>query len=340
MNFIEELDGQLAPAEAVFAALSRAEDVVSRLDERVRGCGFSEGWRSRADVRAVIGAMAREGHGVHPEDLILHDLGADVRLPDSTVVRARQLLQARRRAASGGEELLSWAGVAWLCGEARQAPPPGRRPSTAIPGVRPVHLGYAGIVSVMATLSKGEAASGRPGVEECLAIFDLSDLPPLLAAATFLEAWRLVEPLPRHRPIGALVTGLFLKTVGRFSNGLFPVEVALSRRPMPGRLAWSGPGERLVYWLGTFELAARLELEELTRLTNQKALIERKAAGGRRSSRAPQLAALALNTPVITTESVTRALGVTPQASLQLIGRMGASLHEITGRSRFRVWRL
>jgi hypothetical protein len=96
----------------------------------------------------------------------------------------------------------------------------------------------------------------------------------------------------------------------------------------------------LVFWLGLFEQSADLELEELTRLGHQKALIDRKAGAGRRSSRAPALAQLAVESPVLTTEFIARMLKITPQASLQLIRRMDGVLQEITGRSRFRVWRL
>ena len=340
MSFQAEFERDQDHVETLFLSLGRAEDLLSRLDERVRSCGFPEGWSNRADVRAVVGAMAAEGLSVHPEDLILHDLGADARLPAATVARARQVLQARRRAAAGGGEILSWAGVAWMSGQSRRAPPLGQRPTTVIPGAQRTHLGYVGLAAFVSGLAKGEAETGRPGVEECLGVFDLSDLPPLLLAAAFMEAWRLVDPLPRHRPLGGLLASQFLKASGRFTAGLFPLEVARARRPMPGRLAWAGPAERLTYWLGIYEVAARLELEELVRLGHQKALVDRRAGGGRRSSRAPALAALAVTSPVITTDLVVSALGITPQASLQLIAKFGNVLHEITGRTRYRVWRL
>lgn len=333
-------DEPVSPQELVFAALARAEDRVSRLDERVRGSGFSTGWTGRADVRAVLGAMAAEGVLVHPEDLILHDLGADTRPPEASVARARHLLHARRKAGRGGAELLSWGGLAWLSGLVRQGPPPGARPTTRLDGDRSALRGYAALPVFFETLAKGDSESPRAGVEDALAVLDLSGAPPLLLAAALMEAWRVVDPLPRHRPIGALAAALWLRAAGRFTSGLFPLEVALPRRPMPRRLVWSPLEERLAHWLGLFELAADLELEELTRLGHKKALIERKASGGRRSSRAPDLARLAVDTPVLTTEAIARALAITPQASLQLVRRMDGVLQEITGRSRFRVWRL
>ena len=140
--------------------------------------------------------------------------------------------------------------------------------------------------------------------------------------------------------MGALAAAVVLKTTHRFDSGLFPIEAALSRWPMPARLVWAPLSDRLSYWLGLIEAAANLELDELTRLGHQKSLIERKAVGGRRSSRAPDLARLAVESPVLTTESIARSLGITPQASLQLVRRLDGALFEITGRSRYRVWRL
>jgi len=327
-------------AERVFAALASAEDRISRLDERARGCGFAEGWRRRSDVRAAIAAMAAEGDVVHPEDLLLHDLGSDIRIPDPAVIRARGILQARRKAQQGGAELLSWGGVAWLTGLARQTPPPGVRPSTRIEGAPPSSSGYDGLEIFFERLATGEAETPRAGVEECLGVLDTQGAPPLLMAAALLEAWRLVDPLPKHRALGPLVAAIFLRAAGRFSAGLFPMEVAFRRRSIPPRLDWASLPDRMSFWLGQMELAADLELDELTRLGHQKALIERKASGARRSNRGPELAALAVSEPVMTTESIALALGITPQASLQLVRRMGGCLHEITGRARYRVWRL
>jgi hypothetical protein len=329
-----------SPEETVLTALALAEDRLSRLDERARSSGFSEGWNRRADVRAVLAAMSADGALVHPEDLLLHDLRADVRLPEASLVRARDLLQARRKARRGGAELLSWNGLAWLIGAARQAPPPGARPTTQIEGAPAGAFGYAALAAVFETLAKGESGAPREGVEDCLAVLDAPGVPSLLQSAALVEAWRVVDPFPRQRPLGSLAASVWLAAAGRFTVGLFPLEVAFRRRPTPPRLAWAPLHERLLYRLGQFTIAADLEIEELTRLGHQKALIERKARAARRSSRAPDLAKLAIDHPVLTTDLIARALSITPQASLQLVRRMDGVLQEITGRSRYRVWRL
>ena len=329
-----------SPAESVYAALARAEDRLSRLDERVRSSGFVVGWRRRADIRAVLGAMSADGDVVYPEDLLLHELGADIRVPDPAVTKALRLMQGRRKAQNGGAELLSWSGGAWLTGLAPRAPPPGARPSTQIAEVDVDGAGYSDLARFFERLSKGHTEAPSAGVEECLAVLDLPGLAPLMQAAALLEAWRLVDPLPSHRWLGFLIASLLLRVCGRFSSGLAPIEVGLRRRSVPRRLDWAPVSERMVFWLTMIEAAANLELDELIRLGHMKTSIERKAGEGRCNSRAPDLARLAIEAPVMTTETISRSLCITPQASLQLVRRMDGVLKEITGRSRYRVWRL
>jgi hypothetical protein len=273
--------------------------------------------------------------------LVLHALGTDARIPERNVVRASALLRAREKVWLGGEELLSWRGFAWLMGRVSSPPPPGRRPSSTVGDHKAGPRGLGEIAAALDQLAKGQNDEPRAGVEDCLGLLDLADQPPgLLTAAVFLEAWRIVDPMPSYRGLGSIFAAQVLRIGQRFSAGLFPFEVALRRRPMPPRLAWAPVLDRLAFWFETFDLAASLELEELHRLALQKVQLERRASGGRRHGKAAALAALAVDHSVLTTEIISRALGVTPQASGQLIKRFDGVLREITGRSRYRVWGL
>ena len=329
------------PLEHVLLALGRAEDRLSRLDERVRLSGFADGWRARADIRAVIGALWDDGELVHAEDLLLRINEADIRAPDPATLRGWTAYRGRQRAARGGDELLSWRGVAWLCGRIENAPPPGRRVSTATDQAAGPNGVWAALEAFFARLRQGSTDGPRAGVEDCLGVLDaVAEAPTLLLAAAFMEAWRLVDPLPAQRFAGPLLAAVVLRSQRRFSAGLFPLEVGVRRNRMPPQLEWAALSHRLAYWLQTFALAAELELEEIVRLGHRKTQMERLIVGGRRSSHAPAFAALLIELPVVTTELIGRRLQITPQASLQLIKRFGGALQELTGRSRYRVWRL
>ena len=328
------------PKSGFSGAIARAEDRISRLDERVAACGFGAGWRERADIRAVLAAVWQGGDLVHAEDLILHALAADLRIPDRSVLRAHACLRGRQKMWLGGAEMLSWRGVAWATGRTRVPPPPGPRPSLAI-GPVSADGALLDIGRFFERLEARATGDARAATEECLEVLDLTaNAPALLAAAALVEAWRVVDPLPVERGLGALLASQVLRVSGRFTAGLFPLEVALKRRAMPARVAWSPLPDRLQFWFETMERSAVMEAAELSRLATQKTLIERMALGGRRSGKAPALAALAVNRPMLTTELVARDLGVTPQGAGLLLKRFSGVLQEITGRSAYRVWRL
>jgi hypothetical protein len=336
------LDEGVRPRTALVAALARAEDRLSRLDERAGYSGLSEAWRGRADLRATLGALWLEGEVVHPEALILHDLGMDTETPERTVVRAAAILRARRNAERGQAALLSWRGVLWLLGRS-PSPPAGPRPSLRVGPAWSDGDGLDAVEDYLVRLARGDSEEARAGVEECLAAFDLDgpEVTPLLAAAVFLDAWRLVDPLPAQRWLGSLLASLWLSSQRRFGVGLAPLEVGFRRRgSMPGAVAWGPPERRLVWWLEGAGLACDLELEEIVRLRAKAAQLERRTAGRRVRSKLPALGSLLLDKVAVSTPIIAEALRVTPQGARHLIGELGDIAQEITGRSRYQVWRL
>lgn len=79
-----------------------------------------------------------------------------------------------------------------------------------------------------------------------------------------------------------------------------------------------------------------LGLKEHDRLLNAKHRMERKLMGRRSSSRLPELIALVLARPVVSTAMIVKALGTTPQGAVGLANDL--ELREMTGRGRFRAW--
>jgi hypothetical protein len=66
--------------------------------------------------------------------------------------------------------------------------------------------------------------------------------------------------------------------------------------------------------------------------------MERKLIGRRTSSKMPELIEMVIDRPLVHSGTVAKVLGVTPQAALKIIGELG--LREMTGRGRFRAWRV
>jgi hypothetical protein len=106
------------PWSALAGPLARAEDTLARLDERLRASPVREGWIARTHFSESCAALWLEGELVHLEDLVLHDVGMDVRAPTHALIRAHAILRARRRiSAERPGWALSSAGLAALRGE-------------------------------------------------------------------------------------------------------------------------------------------------------------------------------------------------------------------------------
>jgi hypothetical protein len=110
------------PWGALAGRLARAEDALARLDERLRVSPVRDGWIARTHFSESCAALWLEGELIHLEDLVLHDVGMDVRVPTRALIRAHATLRARRRvAAEASGWAFSNAGLAALRGEASGA---------------------------------------------------------------------------------------------------------------------------------------------------------------------------------------------------------------------------
>ncbi|MGO8846708.1 MAG: hypothetical protein ACLQFI_15510 [Methylocella sp.] len=97
--------------------LSAADDMLARLDERLRKSPVCPGVLARADAAEACAALWAEGALVPLEDLVLHESGMDVRSPTHDLVRAHAYLRQRRKAAAGDPKtLLTPAGILGLIG--------------------------------------------------------------------------------------------------------------------------------------------------------------------------------------------------------------------------------
>lgn len=169
-------------------------------------------------------------------------------------------------------------------------------------------------------------------VAECEAT---SDWPPTLTAARALVAWEIADPLPEEDGLGRLLAANLLRARGKVRSHLVDVSSGLRAVP-PERRHHRDPLVRLQAVLDGMALGATRALEDHDwRLMTRDALLRR--IGPRRtSSRLPQLVELVIAAPLVTTETIADALGVTPRAAAGMVAELG--LREITGRGRFRAW--
>jgi Protein of unknown function (DUF1612)/HTH DNA binding domain len=105
-----------SPSEFI-GLLVRAEDLVARLDERLRKSQAADGFVERSHFHDAVAALWIEGELVHVEDLVLHDAMMDVRTPTHELTRAHAVLRTRRRIFSQASDwALSRAGLSALVG--------------------------------------------------------------------------------------------------------------------------------------------------------------------------------------------------------------------------------
>lgn len=328
--------------EALIWALARAEDHVSRLDERVRGCGFSAGWAARLDFIEAVAWGWNSGQVVSSEDLLLHDQSMDRQMPGVALRAVHGLVRSRRKAAAGGPELLAAAGAAWLAG--RRARPPTGAANLSTPA-RQLKVDAPLLPQLIAELQRLQAGTtAEPGeaVAEWLELLALSHprLPALLQAAVALEGWRIVSPYPSESYLGPLMTAHWLRTQRRVRH-LLGLEAGLRELGRMRRPSATDPlAERLVFWVEVIHAAAASGLEALNRLELARQVAVHRIGERRSHSHLNDLLGLLLEQPVVTAPAAAQRLGVSGQTARRLLGELGGAVTEISGQTRYRAWRL
>jgi hypothetical protein len=330
--------------DRVFSTLARAEDALSRLDERVRACDFRAGWTARLDFSEAIAWGWTAGGAVAAEDLVLHDQNMDVRMPDDALRAAHGLIRARRKAASVGPELLSPAGAAWLSGRRRMPPAPlGEAGATGEPSNADTPDMLGRLAAGLVRLSRGTTEDLEGAMADWLGPLAVRDreTPLLLRAAVALEAWRIVDPLPRQTYVGPILVAQWLRHRRRVRSHLPGFETGFrveSRRQ--GDPRGLPLGARITYWLRVIAESAEHGLEELNRLELARQVAMAKIGERRAHSHLKDVVSLLLEHPIVTAPLVAERLKLSPQTARRLIGELGATVREISGQTRYRAWRL
>ena len=330
--------------ERLLPVLARAEDALSRLDERVRACSFRQGWSTRLDFLEAAAWGWNAGQVVSVEDLLLHDEAMDVRMPDQALQAAHGVIRSRRKASAAGPELLTPAGVAWLAGRRSQAPasPRPASPQAAMPLATDEPL-LPQLVTRLRRLQHARTEDGEAAFGEWLAFVGFEDprLPLALQAAVALEAWDIIALYPRQSYVGPVLVAHWLRAQARVASHLPGLETgvrAVRRRAFPPpREALEAP---LLYCLDVFAESGSQGTEELNRLELARQAATRRAGPRPGHSHMPALIELFLERPLVTAPLAAQRLKVSGQTARRLIGELGGSVAEVSGQKRYRAWRL
>jgi hypothetical protein len=169
-----------------------------------------------------------------------------------------------------------------------------------------------------------------------MVVAETEDLPPALRAIILLDAWNTLEVL-QHAPwLGRLLAAKMLRQAGVTTAGhLTAVNLGLRSIPVDQRRHPRRENRLLAIARGLIA-AAETGLKEHDRHVLARHVMGRKLIGRRTLSKLPELIEMVIARPLAHSGTVSKALGVTPQAALKIIGELG--LGEMTGRGRFRAW--
>ncbi len=341
------------PLERFLAPAAGATAALARLDERLARSPIGEGVIARIHMQDAIASLWLDGELVHMEDLVLHDAHMDNRAPSHALTIAHSALRLRRQIAGRAPGwALGPAGLRQVLGRNFSSAPEAAA-APAEDGPDPLLADVDALLARTDALLRGAAAPERPvrdalihdedwdeeaRLEEWRACLDAaSALPPVLRAAVAHDAWFTLEVTQRSAWVGRLLAAASLRQSGLAAHHLPGLSVGLrERRPderrSPDRIV------RLKSFLAGLEAAAEAGMKEHDRLMLAREQMLRRLKGRRSSSRLPQLAEMALRSPLISGQMVEKELRVTQQGALKLIAELG--LREITGRGRFRAWGL
>ncbi|KAA0692537.1 DUF1612 domain-containing protein [Neorhizobium sp. P12A] len=363
------------PLSELLPALSQAEDMLARLDERVLRHAVADGFKERGHFFDSVAALWVGGELVHVEDLVLHDAHMDARAPTHELTIAHAVLRARRRLWNAEPAWgISPAGIAAIRGGAEGAddvvvPRPPSLQTAEDAG----EIGdedeeedslAAEFAEIDAILARSERAlEAGAGISESRSaatdvdplglvhdeewdeeerlqawrnvIRDADALPPSLGAAILFDAWERIEPLRRQHWMGSLLVSAYLRSRGKVTSHLFSLNVGLKSIRHERRRSRDGT-LRLLAFLDAMTQAADAGLKELDRLSLARSQMERRMKDRRSNSKLPGVIELILSRPIVSVNMVARHVNVTARGALNLVGELG--VREMTGRGRYRGW--
>ena len=213
---------------------------------------------------------------------------------------------------------------------------------TDLPGFLGLHRGAGAVSGSEPGPGSGAAARLRGpdferGAAEYLArLAEATGLHPLVNGALAGLFWRQAELSPPDRGIEPAVYAARLMAQGCERLPFVPLGAA-------GRRVWTAGGsvaERLAGHLAAVSAGARAGREEIRRLAAW-ALEARFATSGIRGRNAGRVIAVLATRPLVSAEDVATGAGISRMTAERMLNRMTdmGVIREITGATRFRLWR-
>jgi len=307
--------------------LAAAEDSTARLDERLAKSPIREGFVARTHFLDARAALWCEGELVHLDELVLHDAGMDARSPTHELTRAHAVLRARRCLVAAPPAFpLSSESLAILQGKA--APPESSEAGPTDDDIAfnqllaSLDAANAKVTAALADQASASHASPRdplvydPDHDETALLEHWGDvvkqtriLPPTLAAAIALVAWRAIAPLQRAGFLGPLLVAALLRDRGKVRHHLPCLHEGLKTIPRQRRV-FSPAAPALKIQLEAITAATTNGLKDHDRWSNAHTLLRRKLEGRRSTSRLPELIDYVIARPLVSAEMIAHHLGI------------------------------
>lgn len=340
-----ELRQDFDPLPQLWVSLAAAEAALARTDESLHG-SLGTGVTARFEFQEVCAWSWNNGQAVHVEDLVLHDEGLDLRMPDTALTRAHGVLRFSREAARlNTSDLLEPASLLRRLGDRRigaraEASQPSlarRAPAAAAERADPL----------TAVLRLAHGVTTENDREALRAWYEIAEQlpkawPAVLRAALLREVWAVIDPLPRRSFVAGLILEAGLKAEGALRRHRLAIEVGARALIYTGRRRHMAETAhaRIAWWLDAMRLGAEAAYRERHRLDLALQVAEQHTRGRRTNSRLPALLDLLVRSPLVTAPMASDRLGISQQAARSLFKELGAAVTEITGRQRFKAWRL
>ncbi len=305
--------GRFAPA------LERADDALTRLDERLRNNPLAEGWAERAHYADACAALWLAGELVHLEDLVLREAAMDIRVATHALTCAAGVLHACHLAARRDP---AWA----LSGEGINA----LRDRRITAPAQDLHERPSLVYDL--DWNEDEWLGAWKQVLE-----QGRGLPALVAAALAYDAWVRIEPLQHGPWLGSLLIASLLRRRGRTKHQLLALNLGLQKASYRRSRAHD-LSQRLAGFLEGIEAVAVAGTKDLDRLSLAREMMSLKLRGRRSTSRLPGLIDLFLSKPLVSVPMAAKALRVSPQAVRKMLAELEPTPREMTGRGAFRAW--